>query len=82
LFCCYSLFQQRSTIIGSSNNSSNSNSNSNSQNKNNSIIITRTSSLLFIGFVAMTANAEARALLDQLMGVERDALLPAGKRLL
>ena len=29
----------------------------------------------------MTANAEARALLDQLMGVERDALLPAGKRL-
>jgi len=28
----------------------------------------------------MTANAEARALLDQLMGVERDALLPAGKR--
>ena len=29
----------------------------------------------------MTANAEARALLDQLMGVERDALLPAGKRI-
>ena len=29
----------------------------------------------------MTANAEARALLDQLMGVERDALLPAGKQL-
>jgi hypothetical protein len=28
----------------------------------------------------MTANAEARALLDNLMGVERDALLPAGKR--
>jgi len=29
----------------------------------------------------MTANAEARALLDQLMGVERDALLPAGKQI-
>jgi len=29
----------------------------------------------------MTANAEARALLDQLMGVERDALLPAGAAL-
>jgi len=29
----------------------------------------------------MTANAEARALLDQLMGVDRDALLPAGAAL-
>jgi len=27
----------------------------------------------------MTANAEAKSLLDQLMGAERDALLPAGK---
>ena len=30
----------------------------------------------------MTANAEARSLLDNLMGADRNALLPAGKNLL